>query len=194
MLKFKKEYGLSEIIAILAFVMSGVALYQSHKASEGYIVQGGGIVSVATVGCDILSSIPVSFHNSGKKAVSLRRYIPAGVEKVLLVKSGEIIKHGKPEYEFYITESQEGPIEFSLHNAKKIGPYDLESQSFIDSLIKPGETYEASILVLVKSENNEAPLVDIIMVAVDAEFGDGQVLEVRSSFNAQHNRSGRCSS
>ena len=52
--------------------------------------------------------------------------------------------------------------------------YDLESQSFIDSLIKPGETYEASILVLVKSENNEAPLVDIIMVAVDAEFGNGQ--------------------
>ena len=130
-------------------------MYLSYKANEGHIVKGGGIVSVTAFGYDLLSSILVNFNNSGKKAVSLRHFVPSDVEKVLLTKGERVISTDEFEYEFYITESSQSYLELSLYDARRIGSYDLEAQPFIDVLIKPRETHEANILVLVKAVGNE---------------------------------------
>ncbi|MBY6191988.1 hypothetical protein KUV22_16290, partial [Microbulbifer agarilyticus] len=196
-LKFKNEYGLSDIVAIFAFLMSGLALYQSYKANEGYIVQGGGPVAVGIVDrntCEMLASIPIIFHNSGKRAVSLRRYVPAGIDEVLFVKDGKIIKDRNPTYDFYISGKQDESMIETLQKAKKFGVYDLDSYSFIDTLIEPGEIHEASIIILIHSMDNKLPLIDRMMVATDVEFGNGQTLEIRSAFNAQVSTPERCRS
>ena len=75
-------------------MISGLALWLSHNANDGFIVQGGGSASVAVAvvedGCSVMVSLPLEFHNSGNRALTLRRFIPGSIDKVLSTKDSTI--------------------------------------------------------------------------------------------------------
>jgi len=190
----KKEI---DIFALLAILISVAAFWQSYKSNDGYIVKGGGLVLVhpyKSSTCNVLFSIPVSYHNSGKRAVTLKRFIPSHLPKVMFTKSEKIITKVAIDYKFYILEGNITKPSEVLRKLEKTNEYPLDSYKEFGVLIKPNEVYEASIIITAQNYSNNKYIFDDIMVAVDVEFENGQILEHRLAIDAKKDILGVCGS
>ncbi|MCC2617354.1 hypothetical protein LJ739_13970 [Aestuariibacter halophilus] len=194
-ISIKKEI---DLVAIFALGVSAVALWQSYQSNDGYIVKGGdrALVLPYKVGdCQTLVSIPVSFHNSGKRAVSLERFIPAdNVPSLIFLKNQEIVEEVNVNYKLHIFEGKLHSPKMIFNLLKTTPEYPLESFKHLNKLIKPGDSFEASFVVTAQDYVNGEKVLDYIMVAIDAEFSNGQLLENRSAIDLKTNSSRVCNS
>lgn len=194
-ISIKKEI---DLIALLALVISGIALWLSYQSTDGYIVEGGGRVLVHPYidkSCQMLVSIPVSFHNSGKRAVSLQRFIPTeNVPPIIFLKNKEIIKEVGVGYKLHIFEEKILTPTHIFNLLKTTPEYSLESYRYFDKLIKPGDTFETSFVITAQDHINGEKLFDDVMVAIDTEFSNGQVIEHRAAIDLKTNSLRVCSS
>jgi len=191
----KEEVGLSDVFTLFALVISAAAFWLSYKSNDGYIVKGGGRVVVhpyKTLTCNILLSIPVSYHNSGKRAVTLRRFIPADVPKVIFTKNQKMIKEVEADYKFYILEGNFTKPSNILTQLENVAEYPLDSYKHLGVLIKPNEVYEASLIITAQNYNNNKIIFDDVMVAVNVEFENGQSLEHRLAVDVKSNIPALC--
>lgn len=191
----KKEIGLSDLFALFALTISAAAFWQSYKSNDGYIVKGGGLVLVhpyKNSTCNILLSIPVSYHNSGKRAVTLKRFMPSDVPKAIFTKNQKIIKEVKVDYKFYILEGNHTKPRNIFSKLEKITEYPLDSYKQLGALIKPNEVYEASLIITAQNYKNNKRIFDDVMVAVDVEFENGQSLEHRLAIDLKSNVPAEC--
>lgn len=184
-ISIKKEI---DLIALLALMISGIALWLSYQSTDGHIVKGGGRVLVHPYidrSCQMLVSIPVSYHNSGKRAVSLQRFIPAeDVPSIIFLKNKEIIKE-VVSYKLHIFEEKVLTPTHMFNLLETTPEYSLESYRYLDILIKPGDTFEASFVITAQDHINGKKLFDDVMVAIGTEFSNGQVIEHRSAINLE---------
>ncbi|MGF1713348.1 hypothetical protein L4D08_00365 [Photobacterium chitinilyticum] len=184
-MKFKKEFSLSDVIASLALIVSAVAFWQSYKANDGFIVQGGGpaLVSGIKNECSVMVTIPLEFHNSGKRALTLRRFTPAEIDNVLFVNGNKIDIERRISYEFYISSEEYSNTNELLQKVRKIGEYDLSKYASSNYLIEPGKVFKTNVIVVSRPFSNKVQLADRIFVAFNTEFSNGQTVELRSGID-----------
>ncbi len=182
-MKFKNEYGISDIIAIIALVVSFVACWQSYKANEGFIVKAGGPWVISNLGdeCSVMVSIPVEFYNTGKTAVTLERFTPDKLEKVILSKNNNLLLNHKVGYDFYIVDGDFSEPKKLYQQAKKVGVYDLNSYAISDYLIKPNSVFKTNIVIVSKAFVDEQQVFDRVYVSLNASFSNDQVIEIKGT-------------
>lgn len=186
-----------DLFAVLALLISAAAFWQSYKSNDGYIVKGGGLVlvhSYKNTTCNVLLSIPVSYHNSGKRAVALKRFIPSSVPKAMFTKNQEIIQDVMVDYKFYILEGNITKPSEILSKLEISAEYPLDSYKHYGVLIKPNEVYEANIIITAQNYKDKKFIFDDIIVNVDVEFENGQILEHRSAIDTTTNIPAACGS
>ena len=195
-MKFRREFGLSEIISLGALVLSGFALWYSSQSNEGHIIQGGGAVQLATLkesGCVYAMSFPVEFHNSGKKAVALKQLTPIeSISTVLISLDNKFEKNIK--YKIYLSNSGIGPVPMlwlqKIHAQKEFEP----SYKHIDDLIHPGDSYRFNVILLIEPYSQiNGYSKPTVFVGFNAVFSNGQNLPVRTSVEISEYKEGKCS-
>lgn len=185
------------MFAFIALLISTAAFWQSYKSNDGYIVKGGGralVYPYKRTSCNMLVSIPVSYHNSGKRAVTLERFIPSNVPKVIFTKNQKLIKELVVNYKFYILEGNDTNPSQILSKLEINNEYPLDYYKQLGVLIKPNEVYEANLILTAQNYENNTRIFDDVMVAVDVEFGNGQIIEHRSAIGLKSNTSTICGS
>ena len=192
----KKEIGISDLFSLVAVIISAAAFWQSYKSNDAFIVKGTQKTLVHPYKdskCNMLVSIPVSYHNSGKRAVPLNRFVPADVPKAIFLKNRNIVEEVDVDYRFYILEGNLVNPNEILTLLNKTNEYPLESFKHFGALIKPNEVYEASIVIHAQDHANGERIFDDVMVAVDVEFGNGQIIEHRAGIDLKTNIPHICS-
>ena len=200
-LKFKLELGFAEVISFLALVVSCVALWLSYQSNEGLIIQGGGIVQTAMIKgersnqCKFVLAVPVSFHNSGKKAVSLERIAPPDHSQTVMFASGEKLEFGEsPKYKQYISHTGIGVIP-SVWLSQVMSMREFEpSHSYIGDLIRPSETYSFyRVLVIESAKELDALIQPHVFLSLDVKFSNGQVESVNNAIGLDISTNQKCS-
>ena len=196
MMKFRKEFGLSEIISLGALVLSGFAFWYSSQSNEGHIIQGGGAVQLATIkesGCVYAMSFPVEFHNSGKKAVALKQLTPPDSVSIVLISLDKTIDKSI-KYKIYLSNSGIGPVP-TLWLQKIHAQHEFEpSYKHIDNLIYPGDSYRFNVILLIEPYSQlKGHLKPVAFVAFNAVFSNGQNLPIRTSVEINGYQKEKCS-
>ncbi|MEC4724278.1 hypothetical protein HWQ46_01785 [Shewanella sp. D64] len=178
MIKFKNEVGIAEVFSFLALVISGFALFESSKANDGFIVEGGGLVQTALIHddesnqCQMLLAFPHNFHNSGKKSVSLKQLTPSkDLNTVFFTSSG-----GEHELNslLYFSKSGEEGIPQEWHLQVKSMREFKPSYNHISDLIKPGESYNFYTVISVNLSDIIIQENSFAYLAFNAIFSNGQ--------------------
>ncbi len=196
MFKFKKELGWSEVIAFGALVISAVALWQASSSNDGHIVKGGGIVTTGIVDdeeCLFIAKIPIEFHNSGKTAVSLDRFIPGNIDTIIFLKDNKVLDSKDVEKELYL--SNQPMISYLPMWVKLVRqgvPFNPDSYAHIGSLIHPNESYIANLVLLAKNNIDSQSLSDGVGISFSAEFSNGQSLPLNSHIQVTQLDDGKC--
>lgn len=187
--QFKKEISITDIIAIFAIIISCISLWKSFEPDDGFIVSGGGILNSKIEydgDCHYLLSIPVEYHNSGKRALTLRRFVTDDLPKVLFLKSNSL-NTDEPllTYKSYQVNNASDLSYGWLKHLSKLPQFQPEKSFYFDGLIKPGDSFVTNIVVDVLAYEKGVVLADSIAIAFDAEFSNGQVIPLRISTNIQ---------
>lgn len=195
-MKFRREFGVSEIISLGALVLSGFAFWYSSQSNQGFIIQGGGAVQVATLkesGCVYAMAFPVEFHNSGRKAVALKQLTPTESTSTVLISLDNKIDVNI-RYKIYLSNAGTGPVPMlwlkKIHALQEFEP----SYKHIDDLIYPGDSYRFNVILLVepyaqlKGYSNPTAF-----IGFNAVFSNGQNLPIRASVEINEYREEKCS-
>lgn len=184
---FRKEFGVSELISLLAFILSGFAFLYSTKANDAYIVGGGGIVSYTTVQqgnqCSFVMTIPVDFHNSGKEAVTLKQLAPpVDVNSMLFSDNNEILATKDINYHMYLSSSNIiSPSVFWITQFKNREEFE-PTYNHINDLIEPGQRYGFYVVIIVDSVNELRKYSDLSsFFSMRAIFSNNQEIPINSA-------------
>lgn len=178
--KFKREIGYPEIISIVAILLSAFAIWKSHQNDEGFIVQGSSTVTTTNLigDCLYVVTYPIQFHNSGKKAVSLERFIPAGIKPIMFSSGGEILKEEEIKSNLYLHRNYNN---FNINEIHKTiqsnNKLSLSDYKFMRKLILPGDTFNAAFVITIDKKQQLPKLPNHIFVAINTEFSNNQELE-----------------
>jgi hypothetical protein len=183
--QLKKEISITDFIALFAIIISCISLWKSFQPDDGFIVSGGGLLNskIEYDGkCHYLLSIPVEYHNSGKRALTLQRFVTIDLPKVLFIKSnGSVISEPLLTYKSYQVNNGSNLAYGWLKHLSKLPQFQPEKSFSTNNLIKPGDTFFTNIVVDVVVYQKGKALADSIAVAFDAEFSNGQVIPLRVS-------------
>jgi len=188
-LNFDRKFGIAEVISFFALIFSGYVLWTTNRANDPLIVYGSGAIATTTFKegseCNLVLSIPVLFHNSGKQAVTLQRYVPTEISRVMLSRKDELQEVTEGGYELYLSalpaiyQDKSLWIE-SVRSTQKI---DLKSFSYTNTLIPPNTQYHMYMVLVVNPYPNGEPDFEDVMFSADAEFGNDQIISI--SFTTQ---------
>ncbi|OLQ88275.1 hypothetical protein BIY22_08915 [Vibrio panuliri] len=200
-MKFKLELGFAEVISFLALIVSCIALWLSFKSGEGLIIQGGGLVQTAVISddqknqCKFVLAVPVTFHNSGKKAVSLERIAPPEHSQSVMFASGHELEFTKsPKYKQYLSNSGIGVIpSMWLSQVSSMREF-VPSHNYIGDLIRPNETYSFYRVLVIDSTDEVSQLIDPkVFLSLEIKFSNGQVEHVNNAIEIDLSANQKCS-
>ena len=173
-------------------------MWKSFQPDDGFIVSGGGPLNskIEYDGkCHYLLSIPVEFHNSGKRALTLQRFVTIDLPKVIFIKSnGSIVSEPSLTYKSYQVNNGSNLAYGWLKHLSNLQQFQPEKSFLTNNLIKPGDTFFTNIVVDVVAYKEGKPLADTIAISFDAEFSNGQVIPLRVSTDIEHYNQAICGS
>ncbi|PMO69129.1 hypothetical protein [Vibrio splendidus] len=201
MFKIKKEVGIAEIISFFALVMSGVAIWFSYQSNEAFIVQGGGLIQTSTIKdyktgqCNFVLAMPITFHNSGKKAVSLKQLAPSDdLDSIFFASGKSLIPAKNIKFKQYLSFTGIGAVSSMWLSQVTSGGEFKPSYNHIDDLIRPNETYQFYRVVVIDSVNELKQLeTPRVFLSLNAIFSNDQVQSVNSAINLDLSVNQQCS-
>lgn len=189
---FEQKITLSDIAAVLAFIVSLVAFFVSSKASNPYIVFGVedlrfGAVPSATAGeCDVLLSYAVEFNNSGQRSATLERI--SGLDEsppVLLSKDGQLLPKDLVSLNVYMLTSPLGMIELWPTLKRNLAPINLNSPFFLSTIVPPNSTETLYFVVIMDLLDGDELKADRILLSSLLTDSAGGNHEIRVALNAR---------
>ncbi len=188
-MKFKKEFGISEILAVVALLISVVALIQSHRASNPYLVLG--VDDLRTMAyhngdtCNMLLSFSVEFNNSGQRGATLQRMAaPNNNPPVMFVLEGQIVDKKKRPYEIFFLPGRIENLDIYWNTLRKrFKPLDLQRPSFIQRIVSPNSSEKLFFAVDAPMSAPSPPREDKMLIAFDLDDNKGNRHEVRMALD-----------
>ncbi len=187
---FKREFGVSDIIAGAALVVSIYALWQTSGANDPYLLVGNGPVMAGvfnnpeTNKCEFVAQVPVTIDNSGKKSIIFERLIQdRELPPVLYSKHREFLSQGDIPYEIYLTQfNMRSPTEWE-HASQTALKLDIQAAEHISQLIKPGHSLDRWLVIKspVRGTSNIVPT--SLYIALLVEFSNGEHKDIRAAIN-----------
>ena len=190
--RLEQKITVSDIVAVVALIVSLAALFVSSRASNPYIVFGvegigfGAVPSVTGGECDILLSYAVEFNNSGQRSATLERISGLdGLPPVLLSKDGQLLPIGLVSLDVYKLTSPLEAIEFWPSLQRNLAPIDLDSPFFLSSIVPPNSAETLYFVVIMDLLNGDELKADRILVSSLVTDSAGGNLEIKMAMKAR---------
>lgn len=189
---FERKITVSDIVAVIALIVSLVALFVSSRASNPYVVFGVedlrfGAVPGATVGeCDVLLSYSVEFNNSGQRSATLERI--SGLDElppVLLSKEGQLLPKDLVSLNVYMLPSPLEMIELWPTLQRNLAPIDLDSPFFLSTIVPPNSTKTLHFVVIMDLLEGDELKADRILLSLLVTDSAGGNHEIKMALNAR---------
>jgi hypothetical protein len=186
-MKIKKEITLSDVLAFLALIISSYSIWYNIQSNKGYIIQGGGFSHYTTIkendNCSFVISIPIQFHNSGKKAVTLEQLTPPTNKKFIIFSNQNTILKNNLKYQIYMSKTDIGVIPSMW--IKKIKSYEefQPGYKFIQKLIKPNHSYTFFLILVMDINQNFNYDKLYTYINFQALFGNEQKIEIKKAID-----------
>lgn len=192
-LVFKRELGMSDVIAACALLISVLSLWYTVESEAPHINLSGGPVSVGTTPksdssiCEFVVQVPVVIDNSGKKSVVLEQLLKIDTLPVVFYSfKDKILSDEKYKFEIYLSRSELGRqslLDIQNSNALRL---DVERSDHISALIKPGSNLEYWLLVYSQSSRVDGVFPDTMYLGMTLKFSDGNLLDLKRSISLRH--------
>ena len=186
MFKFKKEIGWSEVIALGALILSGFAYKTSLDANKPFIVHGSGLIKYAEINreqCSYVLSVPVTFQNSGKEAVTLKQLYPDDSFPLInFVNHSEKDLDVKLPYKVYMANSSIGSVPFAWLEQVQRLPEFKASYKQIGELIRPSDSLSFYLTIVIDSKPELLNYKDLsAYLTLNARFSNEQVIPLNAA-------------
>ena len=184
-MQFERKVTVSDIVAVIALLVSLLALFVSYRANNPYIVFGvedlrfGAAPSAIAGECDVLLSYSVEFNNSGQRSATLERISALdNLPPVLLSKNAQILPEGLVSLEVYMLSSPLEMIEFWPTLRRNLAPIDLDSPFFLSTIVAPNSTVTLHFVVvmdLFEGDDLKADQILLSSLVTDSAGGNHQI-------------------
>ncbi len=198
MFKLKREFGLSDLIALGAVVISAIALWQSSQSNDANIIYGGGTVSYATVEesgkCSYALAFPFEFHNSGGEAVVLKQIAPRNANDpgVTVIAKDSILKEKDISYRMYLTQKPMVNFHPWLWEVKRQAQF-RPSYNHVGEIIYPGSSYQFHVALIIDMNEKLRSQTELSAgVHFETIFSNGQVKSVGAIVELDPLGEGKC--
>ncbi|MHA2937353.1 hypothetical protein ACXJY6_03545 [Vibrio sp. RC27] len=186
MFKFRKEIGWSEIIALGALILSGLAYITSLNANKPFIVHGSGLINYAAINndqCSYALSVPITFHNSGKQSVTLKQLLPDGdFPLVSFVNFSEKDLDMNLPYKVYMSNTSIGPVPLMWLEQIKTLPEFKASYKHIGELIRPSDSLSFYLNIVIEPNKNLTKYKNIsAFLTLKASFSNDQIIPLNAA-------------
>lgn len=191
--KFKKEIGFAELIAALALVLSGFAVWQAQQATSPFVILGLGDNRVGAFRdeesntCKMLLHAPVEFNNSGQRSATLDRISsPIGVPAVWFLKNGELVKDVNISFDVYLLRAPLEHIEVWPVLSKGLRPISFSETVFLSKIIPPNSSLTLNFVVTAEIYEGLNSIADQILLGMDVSDQGGKTHEIRIALELDH--------
>lgn len=184
---FRKEIGISEIIATVALALSvSTSIWISRHDNLPHVLQGSGPVVVGAIkrnDCLFISAIPLEFNNDGKTSVTLENFESSKLDAIEFVKDGKVLRRDDIKYELHLSDKiyYPGSIQYLFSILRTEPIFDPSDSGAIEQIVHPSDSYKTNIVIIAHAYKDSSNAADIMLISFDASFSNGQVLPIRAA-------------